>query len=41
MGLTTRADAVEPYGYCIPGFRGKHDITAYSAYDAGLGKKAQ
>lgn len=34
-------EAAEPYGYGIPGFCWKHDITAYPSYDAGLGKKAQ
>ena len=33
--------ANESYGDGVPGFRGKHDITAYSAYDAGLGEKTQ
>ena len=34
-------EAAKLYGYGIPGFCGKHDITAHSAYDAGLGKKTQ
>ena len=28
-------------GYSIPGFCGKHDLTPYPAYDAGLGKETQ
>ena len=33
--------SAESYGDGIPGFCGKHDLTTYSAYDAGLGKEAQ